>query len=147
MEEIKKHYEGLRKFGGEILRSNKENTVKIQTTRVNDGDAPHFQRMYVCYAELKKAWKEGCRPILGLDGCFLKIVCGGQLLSAVGRDGNNSIFPIAMAVVETESYDSWKWFMTLLSEDLELGTGHAYTFISDQQKVHVCVLHILHVIS
>ncbi|KAK1374495.1 hypothetical protein POM88_030688 [Heracleum sosnowskyi] len=49
-EEIKKHYSGLRRFGGEILRGNKENTVKICTTRVNEGDAPHFQRMYVCYA-------------------------------------------------------------------------------------------------
>ncbi|KAK1386825.1 hypothetical protein POM88_015003 [Heracleum sosnowskyi] len=35
-EEMKKHYSGLRRFGGEILRSNKENTVKICTTRVNE---------------------------------------------------------------------------------------------------------------
>ncbi|XP_074327447.1 uncharacterized protein LOC141665343 [Apium graveolens] len=117
-EEMKKHYAGLRKFAGEILRSNKNNTVKITTTRVNEEDAPHFQRFYVCYDQLKKAWKEGCRPIIGLDGCFLKTVCGGQLLSAVGRDGNNSMFPIAMAVVETESYASWSWFLHLLIEGL-----------------------------
>lgn len=89
----------------------------------------------MCYSELRKSWKKGCRPILGLDVCFLKTVCGGQILSTVGRDGNNSIFPMAMAVVETESYDSWKWFITQLSDDLELGSGYAYTFISDQQKV------------
>ncbi|XP_074352513.1 uncharacterized protein LOC141691646 [Apium graveolens] len=129
-----KHYAGLRRFGGEILRSNKENTVKISTTRMNEQDSPCFQRFYVCYAELRKGWKEGCRPILGLDGCFLKTVCGGQLLSVVGRDGNNSIFPVAMAVVETGSYDSWKWFSMLVTEDLGLGTGYGYTFISDQQK-------------
>ncbi|KAL8127472.1 hypothetical protein AgCh_014400 [Apium graveolens] len=133
-EEMVKHYAGLMRFGGEILRSNKENTVKISTTRMNEQDSPCFQRFYVCYAELRKGWKEGCRPILGLDGCFLKTVCGGQLLSAVGRDGNNSIFPIAMAVVETESYDSWEWFLMLVIEDLGLGTGYGYTFISDQQK-------------
>lgn len=46
--------------------------------------------------------------MLGLDGCVLKTVCGGQLLSAVGRDGNNSILPVAMAAVEGENYDSWK---------------------------------------
>ncbi|XP_074342506.1 uncharacterized protein LOC141680086 [Apium graveolens] len=119
-EEMVKYYVGLRRFGGEILRSNKENTVKISTTRMNEQDSPCFQRFYVYYAELRKGWKEGCRPIIGLDGSFLKTVCGGQLLSAVGRDGNNSIFPVAMVVVETESYDRW--------------TGYGYTFTSDQQK-------------
>lgn len=135
-EEMKEHYAGVRKFAGEILRSNKNNTVKITTTRVNEEDVPHFQRFYVCYYQLKQAWKEGCRPIIGLDGCFLKTVCGGQMLSAVGRDGNNSMFPIAMAVVETESYDSWSWFLLLLIEDLELRDGYGITLISDQQKVH-----------
>lgn len=62
-------------------------------------------------------------------------MCGGQLLSAVGRDGNNSMFPIAMAVVETESYASWSWFLLLLIEDLELRDGYGITLISDQQKV------------
>ena len=117
---------------------NKDNTVKISTTRENEGDAPHFKRFYVCYDGLKKAWKTGCRPILGLDGCFLKTVCGGQLLSAVGRDGNNCILPVAMAVVETESYDSWSWFLMLLVDDLSLGDGYGYTLISDQQKVSHC---------
>nr|XP_017247273.1 PREDICTED: uncharacterized protein LOC108218707 [Daucus carota subsp. sativus] len=97
-EEMKKHYAGVRNFGGEILRGNKDKTVKICTTRVNEGDAPHFQRFYVCYDKLKKGWKAGCRPIIGLDGCFLKSVCGGQLLSVVGRDGNDNMFPFAMAV-------------------------------------------------
>ena len=141
-EEMKHHYAQLRRFGGEILRSNRENTVKICTTRQNEGDAPNFQRFYVCYAELKKAWKVGCRPVLGLDGCFLKTVCGGQLLSAVGRDGNNSIFPVAMAVVESESYDSWRWFLMLLQEDLDLGNGFAHTLISDQQKVLIAILNL-----
>ncbi|XP_074376702.1 uncharacterized protein LOC141718220 [Apium graveolens] len=88
------------------------------------------------YADLRRfgAWKEGCRPVLGLDGCFLKTVCGGQLLLAVGRDENNSIFSVAMVVVESESYDSWKWFLMMLGDDLDFQYGYAHTFISDQQK-------------
>uniref|UniRef100_A0A2N9GBQ0 F-box domain-containing protein n=1 Tax=Fagus sylvatica TaxID=28930 RepID=A0A2N9GBQ0_FAGSY len=42
-------------------------------------------------------------PIIGLDECHLKGVYGGQLLSAVGRDGNDNLFPIAMAIVEAET--------------------------------------------
>lgn len=35
-ERMKEHYANLRRFGGEILRSNKNNTVKIKTTRLQD---------------------------------------------------------------------------------------------------------------
>ncbi|KAK1379510.1 hypothetical protein POM88_026254 [Heracleum sosnowskyi] len=38
VEKMDEHYAKLRKFGGEILRSNKENTVKISTTRLQEGD-------------------------------------------------------------------------------------------------------------
>ncbi|XP_017241153.2 uncharacterized protein LOC108213876 [Daucus carota subsp. sativus] len=132
-EKMVQHYANLRKFAGEILRSNSENTVKIMTSRLQEGDPPRFQRIYICYAGLKKAWKE-CRPVLGLDGCFLKTVTGGQLLSAVGRDGNHCILPVAIAVVENENYESWKWFLQLLIDDLDLGEGTGKTLISDQQK-------------
>lgn len=93
-----------------------------------------FKRFYVCYYALKSGWKAGCRPFIGLDGCFLKTVTGGQLLSAVGRDGNNQMYPICYAIVESESTDSMTWFLTLLIDDLQLGDGHGYTIISDQQK-------------
>ncbi|MBA0736986.1 hypothetical protein Gogos_010469 [Gossypium gossypioides] len=32
----------------------------------------YFKRFYVYFEELKRGWKEGCRPILGLDDYFLK---------------------------------------------------------------------------
>ncbi|XP_028068076.1 pheromone-processing carboxypeptidase KEX1-like [Camellia sinensis] len=37
----------------------------------------------------------GCRPIIGLDGCHLKGIYGGQLLCALRRDDNNNYFPIS----------------------------------------------------
>ena len=37
---------------------------------------------------------------MGFDGCFLKGPFGGVLLTAVALDANNSIFPIAFAVIE-----------------------------------------------
>nr|XP_017225113.1 PREDICTED: uncharacterized protein LOC108201329 [Daucus carota subsp. sativus] len=131
---LKVHYSRVRDFGHELLKNNPQNRVDIRTSRVSDDDVNKFKRMYICYHALKQGWKLGCRPVLGLDGCFLKTPCGGQLLSAVGRDGNNMMFPVAYAIVESESTDSWKWFIELLGEDLSLGDGHGYTIISDQQK-------------
>ena len=131
---LKDHYSRVRDFGQEVLLSNPQNTVKISTTRLNEEDPVKFKRIYVCYFALKAGWKAGCRPVIGLDGCFLKTVTGGQLLSAVGRDGNNQMFHICYAVVESENTDSWRWFITLLKDDLDLGDGVGLTVISDQQK-------------
>ena len=52
----------------------------------------------------------------------------------MGRDGNNQMFPIAWAVVEVESKDSWSWFINLLLEDIGLQQGNGWTVITDQQK-------------
>ncbi|KAG8380300.1 hypothetical protein BUALT_Bualt06G0001300 [Buddleja alternifolia] len=68
-----------------------------------------FSYFYVCFKALKDGFLGGCRPIIGVDGCHLKGPHGGILLTAVGVDPNNNMFPIAYTVYE-------------------------YTFISDKQK-------------
>ena len=78
---------------------------------------------------------EGCRRVIGVDGCFLKGICKGQLLAAIGRDANNHIYPVAWAMVAVENKESWKWFLDLLIDDIGMGVGHGLTIISDQHKV------------
>ena len=63
-----------------------------------------FERIYVCLEASKSAFATTCRPLIGLDGCFVKGEYGGQLLSAIGKDRNNQTFPIAYVVVESENY-------------------------------------------
>lgn len=58
----------------------------------------------------------------------------GQLLSAVGMDGNNGIYPVAYAIVETENKSSWTWFLECLGQDLDIGPMTNFTFVSDRQK-------------
>ncbi|GJW02308.1 pentatricopeptide repeat-containing protein [Tanacetum coccineum] len=58
----------------------------------------------------------------------------GEILTAIGRDRNNHIFPVAWAVVNVENKDNWSWFLELLGEDLELPTGNGLTLMSDQHK-------------
>ena len=77
-----------------------------------------------------------CRPFIGLDGCLLKGKYGGELLTAVARDANDQMLPLAYAIVEVENKETWKWFLKILVDDLG-GTEVcvACTFMSDQQKV------------
>lgn len=59
------------------------------------GDSFILKRIYVYFAALKKGFKEGCIPLIGTDGCYMKDIHPGQLLDAVGVVGNNQMFPIA----------------------------------------------------
>ncbi|XP_058725212.1 uncharacterized protein LOC131596548 [Vicia villosa] len=125
-------FQHLRRYAQELLKSNPNSTVVIRCADSNEG--PVFERIYVCLEACKYGFAKFCRPLIGLDACFLKGDFGGQLMAAVGRDGNNKIMPIAYAVVEAETRDSWDWFIKLLLEDLEAINQRAYAFISDQQK-------------
>ncbi|PWA50167.1 transposase, MuDR, MULE transposase domain protein [Artemisia annua] len=42
----------------------------------------------------------------------------GQLLTAVGIDANNEIYPVAYAVVDELNKATWCWFLKLVGEDL-----------------------------
>ncbi|KAL2230545.1 UNVERIFIED_CONTAM: hypothetical protein Sindi_1648900 [Sesamum indicum] len=95
---------------------------------------PVLQRMYFCLSGLKEGFLDECRPIIGLDGCFLKSIYRGQLLTAVGRDGNDNIYPIVMAYVEIEKYDSWEWFLNFLLRDIGSLDEKGWAFIYDRQK-------------
>nr|KAJ0220763.1 hypothetical protein LSAT_V11C200050740 [Lactuca sativa] len=129
-------YGFLRDYVLELLNTNPGTTVRIDvypetSLSVNTRT---FRRIYVCLGALKLGFKSGLRDFLGLDGTFMKGPYPGQVLTAVGLDSNNGIYPVAYAVVETESTSSWTWFLELLGEDLDLGPNSNFTFISDRQK-------------
>ncbi|XP_023766440.1 uncharacterized protein LOC111914964 [Lactuca sativa] len=44
----------------------------------------------------------------------------GELLTAVGRDTNNQMYPLAWAVLPVENKETWMWFIDLLLEDIEM---------------------------
>ncbi|GKA01636.1 hypothetical protein Tco_0674301 [Tanacetum coccineum] len=94
---ISEHYSMLRSYGKAILDSNHGSTIKLGVT-VNPDGKTYFDRFYVCFARLADGWKAGCRKIIALDGCFLKRHNQGEILTIIGRDGNNHIYLVAWAV-------------------------------------------------
>ncbi|XP_052198412.1 uncharacterized protein LOC127805696 [Diospyros lotus] len=118
----------------ELRKSNPGSTIILKTCTNNPEKKNYFDRLYICFDALKRGWLVGCRKIIGVDGCFLKGVCKGILLVAVGRDGNNQMFSIAWAVVAAETSVIWTWFIRVLQHDLHLGNGADLAIVSDMQK-------------
>ncbi|WMV44939.1 hypothetical protein MTR67_038324 [Solanum verrucosum] len=100
----------------------------------------HFVYFYVCFHAFKQGWLEACRNIIGFDGCFLKGVCKDEQLVVVGKNGNNQMYLIASAVVDTGKKHNWSWFIRYLIVDLNLGTGEGLTLMSAIRKGLIPVL-------
>nr|GMD42540.1 uncharacterized protein LOC109168401 [Ipomoea batatas] len=92
----------LNDYCEELMRSNPGTTVKMKLdSEFIIKGRPRFVKLYICFGACKEGFIRGYRPIIGLDECHLKgSQKGGQLLSAIGLDGDNSIFPVAFAIVE-----------------------------------------------
>ena len=84
---------------------------------------------------IQVGWIAGCRPLIGLDGTFLRGKTHGVILTAVGRDADDALYPIAFALVDKENGEHWPWFVEALRNSLALGTGATVTMMSDMQKV------------
>ncbi|KAL4321927.1 hypothetical protein AHAS_Ahas14G0159400 [Arachis hypogaea] len=83
--------------------------TRIHTNPQPDSN-PLFLIIYVGFDACKKEFLGGCKPLIGLDGTFLRRYYGGQLFTAIGQDANNYIHPIAYAIVESENKARWKCF-------------------------------------
>lgn len=126
-----------------IRNENPGSCAKIHVERTVIESQPYFQRMFILFDAQAKGFVGNCRPIIGLDACFLKGPYGGQLMHAVGRDGNNQMYPIAMAVVESELKSSWTWFLELLTDVIGKPQDKGWVFISDRQKASLMNIYVL----
>lgn len=63
------------------------------------GHDGRFEKLFLSFYAQMEGLKKSCRPLLALDGTFLKAHHKGTLLAAVAYDANNQMFPFAFAVV------------------------------------------------
>ena len=73
-----------------------------------------------------------CRPVISVDGTFLKGKSHGTLLLATAKDGDNHLFPLAFSIVDSENDKSWSWFMMHLR--IVYGVRKDLVFVSDRHK-------------
>ncbi|KAM3382617.1 hypothetical protein P3S68_008192 [Capsicum galapagoense] len=71
-----------------LLQTNPSSTCVVKLTD-SDSGMKKFHSFNICFDVMKKGFQEGCKKCIGLDRCFLKRVCKGQLLVAIAKDRNN----------------------------------------------------------
>ena len=76
MGDYKEEYNKLQWFVDEVFSSNPGSTCFVKTDTSQPGKVL-FNRFYMCLNAMKKGFKDGCRKVIGLDGCFMKGVYRG----------------------------------------------------------------------
>ena len=95
----------------DIPKERNHNTyVNIQHKRLEIiPDYKVLKRVFFSFGLCVEAFRH-CPTVMFVDGTFLTGQYKGQILTAIGGNGNNQIIPLAMAFVEGENFLSWVWF-------------------------------------
>jgi hypothetical protein len=95
-----------------VLEKMPDSVIDIDV-RVEDGKI-FFSRFFCAFGPCLQGFREGCRPYISVDSTALNGRWNGHLPSATSVDGHNWMYPLAFGFFESETKDSWTWFMTQL---------------------------------
>ncbi|KAK8661454.1 hypothetical protein V6N13_091057 [Hibiscus sabdariffa] len=87
--------------------------VDLMVLRPSPNHPKIFRRIYIYFGQQKR---------------------DSEIIAAVGRDANDQIYPIAWAVVEVETKETWRWFLKNLKTNIHLGGVAGFIIMSDIQK-------------
>ncbi|CAN1121015.1 hypothetical protein LINPERHAP2_LOCUS531 [Linum perenne] len=89
---LEAEYMKIRSYIAELRRADPRGRFIVEVDTADSLDFVYFKRIFVCFSSLNEGFLRGCRPMFGLDGCFLKGEVSGMILSAVGKDGNDQMY-------------------------------------------------------
>ncbi|XP_047169306.1 uncharacterized protein LOC124837881 [Vigna umbellata] len=125
-------YRLLPAYCEQIRKTNPGSIASVVAT----GQENCFQRLFISYRASIYGFINACRPLVELDRAHLKGKYLGTLLCAAAVDADDALFPLAIAVVDTESDDNWMWFMSELRKLLGVNTENMprLTILSERQR-------------
>ncbi|XP_077252369.1 uncharacterized protein LOC143891717 [Tasmannia lanceolata] len=128
-------YRILPAYADELVRRNPGTVVQLCRTRgLRPRGDDTFGRFFWLFCPSISAFNRTVRLLALVDGTHLRGKYRGTLLAATAIDGNYGLFPLALVVVNAETYDSWVWFLHLFLQNF-ISTGQDVNTIgSDWMK-------------
>lgn len=123
----KEAYSQLPGFCNKLMETNPGSIATFLTKEDSS-----FRSLFVSFHASITGFQKGCRPLLFLDSVPLYSKYQSTLLAATAADGNDDVFPLAFAVVNEETDDNWRWFLSELKS--AVSTSRQITFVADFQK-------------
>ncbi|XP_075092348.1 uncharacterized protein LOC107768335 [Nicotiana tabacum] len=90
-----------------------------------------FLYAFVALCTSINGWQH-CRPVIVVNGTFLKSAYRGIMLTESTMDAAGTILPLAYAVVDSENDASWKWFFEQFKE--AYGERPSMCVVSDRHE-------------
>ncbi|KAF6135344.1 hypothetical protein GIB67_027218 [Kingdonia uniflora] len=102
-------YQLLTSYFAEVRLSDPDFVFDIETTSCKD---KRFTRHFWCFGPPQKTYKL-LRPVVIINETFLKRRYRGTLLTTIVIDPSNHIFPLAFSITDSETIESWIYFLEL----------------------------------
>ncbi|XP_042029772.1 uncharacterized protein LOC121776652 [Salvia splendens] len=80
---------------------------------LSQGNTKVFRYVFWAFGPAIEAFQVA-KPVLSVNGTHLRGRLKGKLLAAVGYDANKNCLPVAFAIVDEETNESWSWFLNLM---------------------------------
>ncbi|XP_019241251.1 PREDICTED: protein FAR1-RELATED SEQUENCE 5-like [Nicotiana attenuata] len=111
-----------------------EKTYPGSVVKLKKTDDDCFLYVFVAICTSISGWKY-CRPVVVVDGTFLKSAYRGIMLTTRTMDASGTILPLAYAIVDSENNASWKLFFELFKHSY--GKRPNMCVVSDRNE---CIL-------
>ncbi|CAL5440549.1 unnamed protein product [Camellia sinensis] len=122
-------FDQLRWYSDAVMENNPHSYINLDF----DQQTERFVRYFIAFRACIDGFN-GCRPLLFLDGTFLKGRFKGTLLAATAKDGNQGLFPVAFAIVDSENSSNWEWFLRHLAQVVDGGRNLTFMNLRDRMK-------------
>lgn len=117
-------YEKCPLFMNELQERNHGSVIGVEV----DAEG-HFKYAFIALGACIRRWRK-CKPFVVVDATFLTGCYRGSLFTACTKDANNGILVLAFSIGDSDSNDSWSWFLRKFKEAYD--DRDEMCFISDQ---------------
>ena len=127
------NFDSLPKYMAELQRANPDTVVEWLHSPTSSSHIHTFKFVFWAFGPAINAFQR-CIPVIFVDGTHLKGSYKGKLLTVVSKNANGQLLPVAFALVDEETNESWGWFLTLFQQHIGSQRQGNLCIISDRHQ-------------